>query len=264
MSSSSAAASPASPPRICWRRRASGRGARARALRADRHRAYHRASHHGHRPAPDRAGQALRPRSRAGGLGCGARGDRADRRDRSRRSSIDCDFAWVPGYLHAPVDEPARSARRRFARKRRSPRSSASTRRFVEEVPFVGGPASASTARRGSIRASIWPASRARSPARGGHDLRALERRRVLRRSAVGHSQRAPAHVRRHRARDAHPLVGNSGLPSATLFQTKLALYTSYVVAGRVEKGRFRTRCSGIPPIRITTCGSSRIATTTS
>ena len=33
------------------------------------------------------------------------------------------------------------------------------------------------------------------------------------------------------------PLVGNSGIVGATLFQTKLAYYTSYVVAGRVEKG---------------------------
>jgi hypothetical protein len=35
-----------------------------------------------------------------------------------------------------------------------------------------------------------------------------------------------------------NPLVGNTGLASATLFQTKLALYTSYVVGARVEKGR--------------------------
>jgi Rieske Fe-S protein len=33
-----------------------------------------------------------------------------------------------------------------------------------------------------------------------------------------------------------NPLVGNQSLMSATLFQTKLSLYTSYVVAGRVEK----------------------------
>ena len=34
-----------------------------------------------------------------------------------------------------------------------------------------------------------------------------------------------------------NPLVGTSGLASATLFQTKLALYTSYAVAGHVKKG---------------------------
>jgi glycine/D-amino acid oxidase-like deaminating enzyme/nitrite reductase/ring-hydroxylating ferredoxin subunit len=35
-----------------------------------------------------------------------------------------------------------------------------------------------------------------------------------------------------------NPLVGLSGLVSATLFQTKLALYTTYVLAGRVAKGQ--------------------------
>ena len=34
-----------------------------------------------------------------------------------------------------------------------------------------------------------------------------------------------------------NPLVGLAGLAGATLFQTKLALYTSYVIAGRVPSG---------------------------
>jgi hypothetical protein len=34
-----------------------------------------------------------------------------------------------------------------------------------------------------------------------------------------------------------NPMVGLSGLAGATLFQTKLALYTTYVVAGRVRSG---------------------------
>ena len=34
-----------------------------------------------------------------------------------------------------------------------------------------------------------------------------------------------------------NPLVGTRSFAGATLFQTKLALYTSYVVAGRIAKG---------------------------
>jgi glycine/D-amino acid oxidase-like deaminating enzyme len=34
-----------------------------------------------------------------------------------------------------------------------------------------------------------------------------------------------------------NPLVGLAGMAGATLFQTKLALYTSYVIAGRVARG---------------------------
>ena len=34
-----------------------------------------------------------------------------------------------------------------------------------------------------------------------------------------------------------NPLVGLSSIAEATLFQTKLALYTSYVIGGRVPRG---------------------------
>src|SRR5205823_11139655 len=34
------------------------------------------------------------------------------------------------------------------------------------------------------------------------------------------------------------PLVGNTGMANATLFQTKLFLYSTYVVGGRVKKGQ--------------------------
>jgi Rieske Fe-S protein len=35
-----------------------------------------------------------------------------------------------------------------------------------------------------------------------------------------------------------NPLMGNTGMASATLFQTKLALYSTYVVGGRAPKGQ--------------------------
>src|SRR5690606_5758474 len=50
--------------------------------------------------------------------------------------------------------------------------------------------------------------------------------------------------VNRHRVTCAdivmathNPLVGVGSVAAATLFQTKLALYTSYVIAGRVARG---------------------------
>ena len=79
-----------------------------------------------------------------------------------------CDFAWVPGYLHAPSDQAAPAIPSRSARRRGSRRSSASMSSFIEQVPFAADPASATTARRASIRASISPALRARSPIAAG------------------------------------------------------------------------------------------------
>ena len=55
------------------------------------------------------------------------------------------------------------------------------------------------------------------------------------------------------------PLMGKTGLVSALALQTKLYLYTSYVVGGRLSEGdRARGVCSGTPPIPTTTCASTR------
>ena len=80
-------------------------------------------------------------------------------------------------------------------------------------------------------------------------DLRAQRRRRVLRRAAVRDGQRPHRRLRRHRHRHAQPhrRARQPGV-GATLLQTKLALYTSYVVAGRVpRRAGCPTRSSGTP-----------------
>jgi hypothetical protein len=59
-----------------------------------------------------------------------------------------------------------------------------------------------------------------------------------------------------------NPLVGIASMASASAFQTKLALYTSYVVAGRIPRGTVPDALfwdSGDP---IATCASRRIAIT--
>ena len=50
-----------------------------------------------------------------------------------------------------------------------------------------------------------------------------------------------------------NPLVGLGGMAGATLFQTKLALYTSYVAAGRV--GQQRGHCGGPAPDYVSNYG---------
>src|SRR6185436_14497677 len=54
--------------------------------------------------------------------------------------ALDCDFAWVPGYLHAPIGQLAGDA----AGTMRKEAALASELGFdaaaVDEVPFVGGP----------------------------------------------------------------------------------------------------------------------------
>lgn len=153
--------------------------------------------------------------------------------------ALACDFAWVPGYLHAPA---AQRSRDETPQKLRDEAALASDlgfdASFMEVVPFVGGPGvrydgqarfhprkylaglARAIADRGGMIFEHSPADAfcedPQSISSNGHTL------------ACGHIVLA-THT---------PLMGNTGLLGATLFQTKLSLYTSYVLGGRVEKGR--------------------------
>ena len=124
--------------------------------------------------------------------------------------------------------------------------SSASTPSFVDEVPFAGGPG-VRVERPGADPSAAVPCrARPRHRGRGRPRLRA-ERRRVPEASARPAAGDGPiaASVNGFAVTcddvviaTHNPLAGVSSLPVATLFQTKLALYTSYVVAARVPTGR--------------------------
>ncbi len=150
-----------------------------------------------------------------------------------------CDFAWVPGYLHAP------------AAQRGGGEDSASLREevmlaaelgfdvsLVEDVPFAGGPGI-----RFDGQARFHPRKYLAGLARAVTDRGGM----IFEHSAADTFCDAPRSV----TSNGHtltcgdvvlathtPLTGNTGLLSATLFQTKLSLYTSYAVCGRVEQGR--------------------------
>jgi glycine/D-amino acid oxidase-like deaminating enzyme/nitrite reductase/ring-hydroxylating ferredoxin subunit len=151
---------------------------------------------------------------------------------------IDCAFAWVPGYLHAPIggdpsretdalrDEATLAAELGF------------DARFVEDVPLVGG-AGVRYADQARFHPRKYLAGVARTIAdRGGmifeHTSAEEFCSEPLSVKANGHTISCADIVLATHT----PLVGTTGIVSATLFQTKLALYTSYVVGGRVRKHR--------------------------
>lgn len=154
----------------------------------------------------------------------------------ARNERIDCDFAWVPGYLHATPDDNERDEEwlREDARIAAELGFDAT---FVDDVPLVHRPGV-----RFEDQARFHPhkymAGLARAIVRkGGHiyeDSEATE--------FSDEPRFVCAHGHRISCRDVivathNPIVGNQTLMSATLLQTKLALYSTYVVAGRVEKG---------------------------
>ncbi|MCU1382718.1 MAG: puuB 1 [Acidobacteria bacterium] len=152
---------------------------------------------------------------------------------------LDCDFDWVPGYLHAPMthraddtvtamlrDEAALAAELGFDAS------------FVQEVPFAGRPGI-----RFESQARFHPRKYLAGLARAISDRGGM----IFEHSAAEEFSDDPRCVTSNGHTIAcgdvvlathTPLLGTAGMVGATLFQTKLSLYTTYVVSGRVPKGR--------------------------
>jgi len=152
-----------------------------------------------------------------------------------RDEEIDCDFSWVPGFLHAPPAEkdPDLESMRKEADLASALGFDA---HYVEDVPFMHAPG-VRFEDQGRFHPRKYLAGLARATvARGGHIFEHTE--------AAEFSDR-PRFVkaRTHKISCEHivlathtPLMGNANAANATALQTKLALYSSYVVAGRVAK----------------------------
>jgi glycine/D-amino acid oxidase-like deaminating enzyme/nitrite reductase/ring-hydroxylating ferredoxin subunit len=153
-----------------------------------------------------------------------------------REHRIDAGFEWVDGYLHAPRD-----AQDHDSEDLKTDAALANDLGFdaeyVETVPLVDRPGI-----RFLNQARIQPRAYLAGVAKAFVALGG----RIYEHSAADEFRDSPRAIKaaRHTVRcedivvaTHNPLVGLAGLAGATLFQTKLALYTSYVIAGRVPKG---------------------------
>jgi glycine/D-amino acid oxidase-like deaminating enzyme/nitrite reductase/ring-hydroxylating ferredoxin subunit len=154
---------------------------------------------------------------------------------------IPCDFAWVPGFLHAPIGA-SNGQRAAFEKEFQEEAAAASElgfdASFVADVPFVGGPGV-----RYEDQARFHPRKYLVGLAQAIVDRGGL----IFEHSAVEEFGDRPVSVKANGRTiicqsivlATHtPLVGNASMLGAALFQTKLALYTSCVVSGRARKGR--------------------------
>jgi glycine/D-amino acid oxidase-like deaminating enzyme len=155
-----------------------------------------------------------------------------------RDLEIDCNFASVPGYVHAPIGGDANGSATSFQDEASLATELGFDAVFVDDVPFVGGPGV-----RFGEQARFHPRKYLAALTRAVTDRGGM----IFERSSADEFSDRPVSVKSHGhtitcqwiVLATHtPLVGNAGIVGATLFQTKLAYYSSYVVAGRVEKGR--------------------------
>jgi len=155
------------------------------------------------------------------------------------REAIDCNLCWVPGYLHVPTGKtPDDADVDRMKREASVAAELGFDAGFLEVVPFVDRPgvAYASQARfqpRQYLRGLLTAFLRA-----GGQLFERTSADEVrddpLSVVANGfHIECSHVVIATH-----NPIAGLAGTVSATLLQTTLQLYTTYVVAARVARGR--------------------------
>jgi glycine/D-amino acid oxidase-like deaminating enzyme/nitrite reductase/ring-hydroxylating ferredoxin subunit len=149
---------------------------------------------------------------------------------------IDCGFEWVPGYLHA-IDR-SDSAVQDAHRQADAAKGLGFDAEFVNAVPLFGTPGV-----RFGEQARFHPRKYLAGVARA---IGALGGR-IYEHSPAEEFVESPLGVKSNGRTVScdeivlathNPLLGVSSVSSATLFQTKLALYTSYVVAGRARHGQ--------------------------
>jgi glycine/D-amino acid oxidase-like deaminating enzyme/nitrite reductase/ring-hydroxylating ferredoxin subunit len=154
-----------------------------------------------------------------------------------REQAIDARFEWVDGYLHAPPMANAGGESKRLQEDAALAREMGFDAEYVDAVPLANQPGV-----RFADQARIHPRSYLARVAKAFVALGG----RIYEHSTAEEFCDDPREVKvggqTVQCEDIviathNPVVGLSGLAGATLFQTKLALYTSYVVAARVPSG---------------------------
>lgn len=160
--------------------------------------------------------------------------------DLIRREQIDCGFDWVPAYVHLPASwahvEKETADETDLRDDARLATELGFDAEFVARVPFVDRP---------GIRFDGQARFHPRAYLAGL--LRAIDAdgSYVFEQSAAEEVTDSPLTVKTNGhavtcdflvVATHNPIVGKASLVTATLLQTKLALYTSYVAAGRIAR----------------------------
>lgn len=155
-----------------------------------------------------------------------------------RANDISCDFRWVPGYLHVPAENAADSDRRFLEREAAVLQELSIDGTLLSAIPVfnclgIKFPHQALFHPRKYLSALAQ-----KIPGSGSH---------VFEQSEAGEVQDDPLAVKcgAHQIRCSYvvmathnPLVGRAGVTGATLFQSKLALYSTYAVGAKVPSGQ--------------------------
>ncbi|HEY9155823.1 MAG TPA: FAD-dependent oxidoreductase, partial [Opitutaceae bacterium] len=154
-----------------------------------------------------------------------------------RREKIDCEFQWVPGYLHVPLRELDSKKIEELQKEAEAATDLDIRHEFLDAVPSLNVPGIKFPHQALFHPLKYIQALAVKIPGDGSF---------VFEKTSADEVEGEPLTVKsgRHRIRGKHlivashnPLQGLNGTVSAMLFQTKLALYSSYVVGAKIPSG---------------------------
>lgn len=153
-----------------------------------------------------------------------------------REEDLDCDFAWVPGYLHAPSTDLSSTDADRLQRDAQLAQELGFEAEYLESVPLMSTAGVCFSAQARFHPLKYLSGLLQQLPGETCHIFESSEVSEVqddpLQVKANGHSVSCnyiviATHV---------PLQGKAGLGSAALFQSKLASYSSYAIGAKLPK----------------------------
>jgi glycine/D-amino acid oxidase-like deaminating enzyme len=155
----------------------------------------------------------------------------------ARQTQAACGFRWTPGYLHAPIGDQEAHTRQELEHDAALAREFGFDATFVEQVPFANsaGVRFAHQARFHPLH-YLEPMVRA-IPGDGSFVFEHTALEDITDEPLVVQAGGRQIHCAYVVIATHNPLMGQQGMGRATLFQSKLSLYTSYVLGARVPKG---------------------------
>jgi glycine/D-amino acid oxidase-like deaminating enzyme/nitrite reductase/ring-hydroxylating ferredoxin subunit len=154
-----------------------------------------------------------------------------------RREKIDCDFTRMPGYYHTAIGKNGKQERELLHKDLELANELGFTAEFSDAVPFINRPGIKFLEQAKFHPLKYLSGLLRLIPGRGSY---------VFENTEAGEIQPKPlaVNVGKQKIRCSYlvlathnPLTGNTNLASATLFQTKLFLYTSYAIGAKIPSG---------------------------
>jgi glycine/D-amino acid oxidase-like deaminating enzyme/nitrite reductase/ring-hydroxylating ferredoxin subunit len=154
----------------------------------------------------------------------------------TRQTKADCGFHWAPGYLHESIRDRDPKERERLQEDADLAREFGFDARFVESVPYANVPG-VRFAHQAKFHPLKYLEPLARGiPGNGSFVFEKTEFEEVEDKPLTVHANGKKIRCQYLVIATHNPLMGKKGLLTATLFQSKLALYTSYVLGARLPK----------------------------